>query len=46
MVDVGDKWLEREKYMHYFENVTSVIFCVALSDYNQVLIKDSSAQAS
>ncbi|XP_054843566.1 guanine nucleotide-binding protein subunit alpha-14-like [Eublepharis macularius] len=37
MVDVGGPRSERRKWIHYFESVTSVIFLVALSEYNQVL---------
>ncbi|KAJ7833258.1 guanine nucleotide binding protein, alpha subunit [Mycena olivaceomarginata] len=37
MVDVGGQRSERKKWIHCFEGVTSIIFCVALSDYDQVL---------
>ncbi|XP_028827663.1 guanine nucleotide-binding protein subunit alpha-14-like [Denticeps clupeoides] len=37
MVDVGGQRSERRKWIHCFENVTSVIFLVALSEYDQVL---------
>ncbi|KIK51297.1 hypothetical protein GYMLUDRAFT_50668 [Collybiopsis luxurians FD-317 M1] len=33
---------ERRKWIHCFENVTSIIFCTALSDYDQVLLEDLS----
>jgi GTPase SAR1 family protein len=35
MVDVGGQQTERRKWIHCFENVTSVIFMAALSDYNE-----------
>ncbi|KAK7445062.1 Guanine nucleotide-binding protein alpha-2 subunit [Stygiomarasmius scandens] len=35
--EVGDQRSERRKWIHCFENVTSIIFCVALSEYDQVL---------
>ncbi|XP_037547834.1 guanine nucleotide-binding protein subunit alpha-11 [Nematolebias whitei] len=37
MVDVGGQRSERKKWIHCFENVTSIIFLVALSEYDQVL---------
>ncbi|MEQ2215944.1 hypothetical protein XENOCAPTIV_008230 [Xenoophorus captivus] len=37
MVDVGGQRSERKKWIHCFENVTSVIFLAALSEYDQVL---------
>lgn len=37
MVDVGGQRCERRKWIHCFENVTSIIFLVALSEYDQVL---------
>ena len=45
MFDVGGQRSERKKWIHCFENVTSIIFCVALSEYDQVLLEESS-QAS
>ena len=36
MVDVGGQRSERRKWIHCFENVTSIIFLVALSEYDQV----------
>ncbi|KAF9218690.1 hypothetical protein BS17DRAFT_822564 [Gyrodon lividus] len=39
IVDVGCQHSERVKWFHWFENVTSVIFCAALSDYNQNRIR-------
>ena len=37
MVEVGGVRAERRKWIHCFENVTSMIFLVALSEYDQVL---------
>ncbi|POI29911.1 hypothetical protein CIB84_006339 [Bambusicola thoracicus] len=37
MVDVGSQRSERRKWIHCFESVTSIIFLVALSEYDQVL---------
>ena len=37
MVDVGGQRSERRKWIHCFENVTSIMFLVALSEYDQVL---------
>ncbi|KAI9477133.1 guanine nucleotide binding protein, alpha subunit [Zychaea mexicana] len=42
MFDVGGQRSERKKWIHCFENVTSVIFMVAISEYDQVLIEDES----
>lgn len=37
MVDVGGQRSERKKWIHCFENVTSIIFLAALNEYDQVL---------
>ncbi|KAJ0013000.1 hypothetical protein NQD34_017334 [Periophthalmus magnuspinnatus] len=37
LVDVGGQRSERRKWIHCFENVTSVIFLTALSEYDQNL---------
>lgn len=39
-LDVGGQRNERRKWIHCFDNVTAVIFVVALSEYNQVLYED------
>uniref|UniRef100_A0A673KXF5 Guanine nucleotide-binding protein subunit alpha n=1 Tax=Sinocyclocheilus rhinocerous TaxID=307959 RepID=A0A673KXF5_9TELE len=39
MVDVGGQRSERRKWIHCFENVTSTMFLVALSEYDQVLVE-------
>jgi GTPase SAR1 family protein len=40
MVDVGGQRSERKKWMHCFQDVTCVIFCVALSEYDLTLYED------
>eukprot|EP00123_Amoebidium_parasiticum_P016781 comp23581_c2_seq1/m.39980 comp23581_c2_seq1/g.39980 ORF comp23581_c2_seq1/g.39980 comp23581_c2_seq1/m.39980 type:complete len:355 (-) comp23581_c2_seq1:179-1243(-) len=40
MVDVGGQRSERRKWIHCFAGVTSIIFVVALSEYDQVLFED------
>ncbi|ORX56756.1 guanine nucleotide-binding protein alpha-3 subunit [Hesseltinella vesiculosa] len=40
MFDVGGQRSERKKWIHCFESVMSIIFCVALSEYDQVLLED------
>ncbi|XP_017483541.1 PREDICTED: guanine nucleotide-binding protein subunit alpha-11-like [Rhagoletis zephyria] len=37
IVDVGGQRTERRKWIHCFENVTSIIFLVALNEFDQVL---------
>ena len=37
MIDVGGQRSERRKWIHSFENVTSVMFLVAISEYDQTL---------
>ncbi|KAJ7049063.1 G-protein alpha subunit-domain-containing protein, partial [Mycena amicta] len=37
MFDVGGQRSERKKWIHCFESATSIIFCTALSEYDQVL---------
>ncbi|XP_068429567.1 guanine nucleotide-binding protein G(q) subunit alpha-like isoform X2 [Clinocottus analis] len=39
MVDVGGQRSERRKWIHCFEEVTSIMFLVALSEYDQVLVE-------
>lgn len=39
MVDVGGQRSERRKWIHCFQNVTSIMFLVALSEYDQVLVE-------
>lgn len=40
MFDVGGQRSERKKWIHCFEAVTSIIFCTALSEYDQVLLEE------
>jgi len=40
MFDVGGQRNERKKWIHCFENVTAVLFVVAISEYDQVLYED------
>ena len=39
MVDVGGQRSERRKWIHCFENVTSIMFLVALSEFDQLLFE-------
>lgn len=40
MFDVGGQRSERKKWIHCFEGVTSVIFVVAVNEYDQVLLEE------
>ncbi|KAF9098303.1 guanine nucleotide-binding protein subunit alpha [Mortierella sp. AD031] len=40
MFDVGGQRSERRKWINCFENVTAVVFLVAISEYDQVLLED------
>lgn len=40
MFDVGGQRSERKKWIHCFEGVTAIIFCVAMSEYDMVLAED------
>ncbi|KAL7750911.1 hypothetical protein RI367_003490 [Sorochytrium milnesiophthora] len=40
IIDVGGQRSERRKWIHCFENVTSIIFVAAISEYDQVLTED------
>lgn len=40
--DVGGQRSERKKWIHCFDNVTLIIFCVSLSEYDQTLLEDNS----
>jgi GTPase SAR1 family protein len=40
VVDVGGQRSERRKWIHCFQDISSIIFCVALSEYNLSLEED------
>ncbi len=46
MYDVGGQRSERKKWIHCFEGVTAIIFCVALSAYDLVLAEDEEMVSS
>ena len=46
MFDVGGQRSERKKWIHCFEGVTAIIFCVALSGYDLVLAEDEEMNRS
>jgi len=46
MIDVGGQKTERKKWIHCFEDVVCIIFLVALSEYDQVLLEDCRVKAA
>jgi len=42
MLDVGGQRSERRKWIHCFDSVMAVIFCAAMSEYDQYLREDDS----
>lgn len=46
MVDVGGQKSERRKWIHCFQDVTSILFLVSLSGYDQCLVEDKDAVSS
>nr|ACA62792.1 heterotrimeric GTP-binding complex alpha subunit [Scoparia dulcis] len=40
LFDVGGQRNERRKWIHLFDGVTAVIFCAAISEYDQTLFED------
>lgn len=42
MIDVGGQRSERRKWINCFDNITSMVFLVAISEYDQVLRESSS----
>lgn len=43
---MGGQRSERRKWIHCFENVTSIMFLVALSEYDQVLVESDNEVSS
>lgn len=43
MLDVGGQKSERRKWIHCFQEVTSILFLVSLSGYDQCLVEDKDA---
>ncbi|KAF8167062.1 heterotrimeric G protein alpha subunit 4 [Mycena galopus ATCC 62051] len=43
MVDVGGQKSERRKWIHCFQDVTTILFLVSLSGYDQCLVEDRDA---
>ena len=43
IVDVGGQRSERRKWIHYFDDVRSIVFLEGLSGYNQVLFEDTTS---
>ena len=44
VIDVGGQRAERRKWLHCFMNVTTIVFFVALSDYDMTLREDSTVK--
>lgn len=44
--DVGGQRSERRKWIHCFDNVESIIFITAISEYDQVLFEDETTVSS
>jgi hypothetical protein len=42
-IDVGGQKSERRKWINFFQDVTSILFLVSLSGYDQCLIEDRDA---
>eukprot|EP00794_Sanderia_malayensis_P005994 gene5994-6690_t len=45
MVDVGGQRFERSKWLHCFEDATSMIYCASLVEYSNVLEEDHTTSA-
>ena len=41
LIDVGGQRSERKKWLHYFDGVDVVLFVVAMSEYDQVLLENT-----
>ena len=46
MFDVGGQRSERNKWIHCFESVTSIIFCTAISEYDDQRLLEEKSQVS
>ena len=46
MFDVGGQRSERKKWIHVFDNVNVVLFLVAISGYDHVLVEDRNGVSS
>lgn len=44
LVDVGGQRSERRKWLHCFQDVTSIIFCISMSEYDQMLHEDNTVR--
>jgi len=44
LVDVGGQRSERRKWLHCFQEVTAILFCVSMSEYDQYLYEDSTVR--
>src|SRR4051794_30904419 len=42
IVDVGGERSERRKWIHQFDNVTSIMFCVDITQYHELLLEEHS----
>lgn len=40
VLDAGGQRLERKKWIHCFDNITAVLFVLAISEYDQMLFED------
>ncbi|KAG6828775.1 hypothetical protein H0H92_006799 [Tricholoma furcatifolium] len=42
LIDAGELCAKSRRWLHYFEDAKCIVFCVALSDYDEVLPEDES----
>lgn len=40
VLDAGGQRLERQKWIHCFDNITAILFVIAISEYDQMLFED------